>query len=387
MPDKKFSSKANIVVTKTRRRTKPEEEKKSSLTTKRPISKQRLRKADTRRKRKTGLIEFYDLGNILNGTSYETIPPHQVIPPFQYTPVIGGFINGYIRDLLADDYLAVDAWILGNGVATFKTQFKKIKKGAVSQSSAEYRLIVAKNADASDFALLDDRPDWTTDGLEVTQAEATSGIAIGNGVADNPTPNYIASVDLAWFRMTTYSLVDLFWLREDATQKITALPTFGAVAVPFTPSPNMKVYLMPELASTRGHSGIQRAAGFDYSWLNDFYMVQPREWMLPSNAHYRKYGFENLYPTQSTPSEYANNITIMQGFETLPNTRGEHNSNDLGTVSSGFLYNPTNAIGYPQMQDWGVQWNVPAKTADPTKGFLVAVVEKDSSYYYFWKKL
>lgn len=337
----------------------------------------------TRRKKPDGLIEFYDLGCIKTEDSYETIPSFLIAPPFQYSLSLA-----YVRALVADDYNDLRDYILGFSTSSLKTTFRKITKN----NSFEYHLRLLAGERESE---LNDYPEWTADGFRATEDELDSGIEIYNGFSSDYIPDgfplpEVHTTQLGYFvadkytNQSPYTYQRPLVLKTAAHQKITALPSFDASEVSFTPSKNMKVYLMPDLAYFNGQSQVLTSLGSKTAYLNLFYRVRPREWMLPSSPNYRKYGAELLYPYAYSNDQYQAVVQTVAAHQSLVDTRGVTQLEDGVTWVAGFDFESTAGSGYPQQEYLqAVAWSrVPDSEVD--KGILNAIVEKDGVYYYFW---
>lgn len=328
-------------------------------------SRQRTIGPGRRRLRASGGIRIFDLGYQKTGGVFISNTA-SVIPPFILAPG-GTWVS--CRDLQASDYDSLRTSILAEDVTQFETKFKEVTR---AENSAAYGILVDLGDGASH---LDDLTEWTSNGLEANQAALDAGVTIyGSDV-----PGTFIQGDF-----TTLILKD-----GSSHQKITSTPAYGDAGVPFTPSGDMKVFLMPGFGLSTGSSSyLDAGTDIRRATLNQFYVVMPREWFLvPSNTHYQKYSGDIIYPDSYPIANYEAVIDVVLTHQSLAGSRYIDRRFDGADPLSQFYYVPAASIpggGYPHQDRLYAAILDPGYDPALKNGILKAVVKKQDSYYYFW---
>lgn len=366
MPDKKFPSKANIVITKTRRTKKPEEEKKSSLTIKRPTIKQRLRKADTRRRRPSGKVRFYDLGQTAAG----------VTNPFTFlgVPYVNygsGTQYGYwvfVENIPLAQMNVMNNAIIANNVNQFQTLYKEIKK-SVGQG---YGIQIEGTDSNADPFFYDSRlsyPNWTEEGLTLTTAQL-------NGTElrfkDLSTSNEFADQKYGM-------LFTAFDVKDTVGYKITASYDYNAAVVPYEFENGDIVFFFPKIVNRGGISSSSGTFPVDFRvhYQDLIYCVRPRVFSQP-NARFTAYAGEfGHLPAYFT--EVHNRILALDPNRTF--TLTAYGNGNVPTLADGGTFPSATPNFIPNSA-----WFEGAYGGGAIAGLILAVIKKGSSFYYVWSR-
>jgi hypothetical protein len=247
-----------------------------------PGSKQKKRHLP---RRKTGQINFYDLGQMRSGPGWIDTD-FSVVPPW----LAAGTVLTPVRGPLLTDWTETrDAEILPIDRATWKTKFRKIVK---NDQLPNYEIFLNWGPGGSGGDELSELENFTESGLSLTPAELADGLIVGH-------------IGLLFSSGFTLHPDD-----DETGVKITETASFDADAVEFPLNPNMDIFLMPEFmfsdGESFGYSGIFNNGTVSFAigvtqHLNNFYRNAPRSFVEtggPAAGSWSRF-------SGSTPAEYA----------------------------------------------------------------------------------
>lgn len=372
------------------------EAKKSQQPPKSPVRPSRRSKYIARRH--IGRINFWDLASISTGPEITQIAEINYTypqPSFGTQADYGDPTSGpTVYPAIAEhDYDGLLSKIFEQPVSNWRDYYKKVVP------SMKYNIAVSKT-DAfqtieETVFLSDGDPLFTDNGLSLPSDYFTSGKYI-----------YINQCS---------SLTPPFMLNEHSTNKITTELDISAPAVPFTPSHNMDVFLIPSFnfagawAQLTGPAA--SGAAFPDQHLNDYWIFFPRGYFFdPSHPIYGiPPGFNSSgslrpplgifnFAAPYDPSLYANAMAVSEYLKTIAGSRGAYaatldsSGGAFASTDDGNYFN-TDMPGTPTDGDStaipplaGIPWyySVYFVPANQNLVYLRAVVKKGGTFYYFW---
>jgi hypothetical protein len=314
-----------------------------------PVGKKGRRFLHRRKKPGKG-INFYDLGQLSNGSGGWIENDYRgTTEPFGDVPD-GRLI---MPAPAPSEYDGRDAQFLVIPAGDLKTKSRRVTKGTLS---GKYRIVAAFG---SFGGLLDDLEQWTPEGLDVEQADLTSTglIVTGDGF------------------LPFFSLV--FIKDGQANQKITTSPNYAAAAAAFSPVPEMDVFLPPSLGYVIGNS---RSIDFgDRAQYGFRYMPFPRRFVINTNDPWRG-GNIGLHDGGPPGPDDPDTAPAIENWKAIIPNRGFHFDYISGTFTG-----PGEAFPIP---GW-IERAIGFAQYDPTliggpNGSLLAIVRKAATFYYFW---
>lgn len=305
------------------------------------------------RRKTSGFVNFWDLGQISNGMGGFTDIAFRVIP----TPAFGGLQH---LDFSATDWDSFWTYIFGVSIGNWETSYKKL-------SFAE--------AERYGLSLFDQ-----DSGLryQVSRNGANLGNDTSNPVSDTKWTEkglkLPAGVSHVFFESGGNGAFAL-WSTDPTFFKITTGNTFGSAEVPFTFKGNTKVFLLPRISSvsmTSDFGGDSDAVIYPYKCLQ-------RSFFLSRNYDV------NPYPLFSAGSgldlSAADKISLKNHIAADPGSV-------YWTSGGGYGGSPTSFPAYANHREMDI--NVLGSTIIPPApyytGKLVAVIKQGSVTYYVWSK-
>lgn len=310
---------------------------------------------DVLSRRKGGFINFWDMGQLRDGSAYNDIFYAANNAPQN----AGGDVQSAAAMTVAD-FNARDAPILAIPRGQWKSKFRKVTKGDLS---AKYVIAAA----CSSFnGLLDSLSQWTSSGLKVDQADLNDGLTIGGNaiLARNP------------FFCEGFTLKD-----GQPNIKITATDNYSDASVAFSPSRTMDVFFLPRFVFMRGT--VINATFGDKWHYGDINLTFPRRFIINSNDLFEDGGAADPSPPAVTDALSSDFFTALANWRTFVSGREYHYTYPIAWASEPGSFPP--AANPSRKGGIGISL-LPIEFPDPhlPNGSLLAVVQKDGSFFYFW---
>jgi hypothetical protein len=318
-----------------------------------------------------GGIRVWDMGYVLDGDEYVTLPyidPYSADPIGHVTTVAPGWMD---FDLLSSaHYVPIHEAVLAYPTEEWTETFKQIDNtylttyGAAPLVSYRGRLYDLGDSDV-----------WDGDRFLPNQSALNTSFA--------------AQLESRFFSG--------FGAGGAFSNRITAEPDFAADEVTFIPSNTMDVFMVPNLMQARLESihALNLGTGeYTSDGLDFLRVIYPREVIHDSDLGIYQYDLEgNAFDyTNGDPAEdyepiyniteywrenYAFRALRGESLDFLPDVITEI---DPALYAPGFPAPPT-LPSYPTAVSLFGQFI----TEDPLAGNLTAVIKKGSTYYYFWQ--
>lgn len=281
-------------------------------------------------------INFYDMGQIFNGTDYDEVDSE--------TSVTFDSMTGPVAIPVTADFDSRDAILFAIPTGTWTSKFRKITKGTLS---GKYLIDAAFGAFSD---VLDSLSQWTTKGLVVSQADLDTGLFIGS----DPTRDYF------------FDPVRL--LDGEANRKITGTPVYTDSAVAFSPVPNMDVFLPPKFVRLFGN-----ATTSVFSEVQEYgilLLTFPRRFIINTADTY-------IVPFGTID---AGKLTTIGNWKSIVPGHDYHFDPGTSLWDTTGTFPPT-GVNHIELAPIGPDGRA---SDNMVNGALIAVVKKGTDFYYFW---
>lgn len=295
------------------------------------------------RKKKNQLINFYDMGQIRNGSGWDDttfqISSAPVEGPLFLTPQI----------VTTSDYDNRDIPLLAISTADYLTTFRKITKGTLAD----------KYGTGVNFGVysdaLENLSQWSNKGLKVEQADLNTGLSV---LGDKFFSDFV--------------------LLAGTNIKVTSTPLYSDPSVSFTPSPRMDIFLTPSIG-VMGFSARTSTFG-NREWFGALALTFPRHFRINSNDPWS--GGVSLTsdgaPLPSAPGGFDTQcLAAIAAWKALVSGR-EYHYDYVSHTWGGGAYPP------PAPREGGGGYATESESVVPVNGHLYAVVKQGSNFFYFW---
>lgn len=322
-------------------------------------------------KKKKGLLNFWDLGQIkdiesglwLNNTFIHDPEPVVWLNP---DPVHASDEIRFNADIVLTNVRAYETDYLDGGLdpSTIETKYRQVPKIA---AGAFY---ITATVDGVDYNF--DSPEWTDSGLKVTSIsslviKAWKQQAIGGDVAE-------MSVQL-----------DI----DPSITKCTTGDTFASPVIAFSPKAGDKWFLSPMLRFSRGTSIVTASSVATFTVQNLFYVTVPRDFDHPDALVQFNPGtqpgsdFNLVYPVHQAVSG-ARTLTVVEDQSAHPGVSrvslsvgGTFPQTDPLTSNDFIGFAPGNGSELPGGN---------ATSEAQFVGQLAGICKQGTILYYFWRK-
>lgn len=346
-----------------------------------------------RLKKKTGLINFYDLGQIKSGADWIDLP-------FQFVPEDIGYISDSADQMILENF-STDNWndlkdkIMEVPIGEWANNYRKLD----FDTAFNYGIDYFADGDWVAVAKPNQRP-RLNDILYVSPPE--------NSQTDNWTETGL-KLSTATNRVKIFSFNAFYSFDTDDTLnfKVTETSDFEAAPTTLSLPENFDIFLVPEITLNSLVSAIPTivsGTGFQHYLLNAFYSPLPRKLLFDLGLQQFLFDFyyfawhETEYRTVGIGTSAA--ASFVDYFKSLPDARAFYfNLGDAGTLSpprdrvsvSAF---PTTGLG--ENGFWFKSEAVSAigsgesatsaqSRVNDESGVLIAVIKTASKTYFVWK--
>jgi len=314
-----------------------------------------------RRLKKSG-IQFYDLGQILVGETWQDLD-FRIVPPLTEDPT--DYFGNFEIDM-PEVFVQLQEKLFEIPLSEWKTKYRKLDY----ESAERYGLDVVFDDDNSviypiarvgtrhqmiDTNLEITETNWTNKGLEITTAPVNFGV---------------------W-------AAQAFWSFRHFNTKVTTVLNPLASSVSFTPSKNCNIFMVPRLCFEIGLGGDITTVGF--SFLNGHIAPFSREHFLNNSTFAAKFPYSLLceFVIEDVATEniadYKADLTAFLESR----TGARHFRGTLGFESPSSF--PTEDVYKIQFSPSVIEsGGASGDTVKLTENALVAVVEQNGVFYYVW---
>lgn len=308
------------------------------------------KKVGRRRIGSSGVIEFYDLGQVQSGPSWIT-RSWNIIPDITNTAL------AQVRDLNSSD------------ISSFNTEFLSILVDSLETTARKLSLLRGHYFspkiyfDSEEIILSPTESRWTADGLAVDGSLLSASQIVFQGAGT-----------IEALRRGSFPQVII--LKGAGVNKVTNSPSYGASAVTYTPASGDKWFLVPKLAK----SGMIVTQGDLFGSGGHLFQVAPRYPDDPSKI----IGFDS--PTSSPTLDLDDFNEAFDHFGTLANQRYFTGDASISTDYSLTSFSAMSAIRDTLTDVLTGEAIVFGDISDVLLvGTLLMIIKQGSTTYYVWK--
>ena len=326
------------------------------------------------KKKASGLINFWDLGQIRNAPTDE-IPsppwadlPLSIVldPPVSSTSIEPGGVD--CRLLTQGNVDSLVSLIEAVPRADWKARYRKFAKGY----AYKYRMDLSLGSVAAETFRIytryeDSDENWTDNGLKISASDLADTILLSSspGVAfadNNIFPGFYIQTSGDSFK-----------------PKITATSDYTGPEIAFTPGKNMDVYLAPTISR---HVSRSVVGSVEYL-LNNILKVRTRQFYTPVSEGTSPFDRDNAIVTYSSDDGTDAYDFLAESIETYQ--AGIANTTAYTRPTSGGSWSAFSTSAYPPS---GISEAFTAAYGCSTEGLnvLLCVINKGNDWYYFWSK-
>lgn len=320
-----------------------------------------------RRKKASGLVNFYDLGQIFQSGSWTDAD-------FSILPEDLPDFDGDTDPLELSDYAQRDAFFLSAGVENLENRFRKVEKA----HGEVFKIAVTGLINDEIFAEItaEANQNWTDQGLKLTPAQLSA-------------PNFTVRTDADWSKTGNVQIFTNAPAVLTGEEKNHITDEFDPEADPvfYQPKNGDIFFLIPELMYSRIGAQVQAAQNWRY-FLNLFWCFHKRSQFLNDPFHSITYQNRNWSNSSTNEDYYAAFSTVPIEKQRAAARRFAVQNPGTGSFGAASDFPPAEFPPPPA---------VPIESGDTLffftnygtqlvpDGVLILIIKQGSRFLYVWK--